>query len=220
MQHLTTRNAAAKYLRELLGPHYGRAIDALLNETAPDRHERRVIAAREAAKVWVVAHHGQGLADPIGDDVMAAYVNAVLLADCFGVGGRHGVSGAGTARHPAFAGLGRGRKHAADGPAWDAAIRAAVDASPGHFRPGGGGTTSLFFQAGDILICPGAAIIPHAWQRTIAREGLRRSVGLDPWFPELVGYVLADQDNAADWARVVEDLELSTSATTGGTGDR
>jgi hypothetical protein len=208
VKHLTTRNAAAKYLRELLGPHNGRAIAALLSETAPDRHARRVIAAREAARAWVNAHHAKDLSPPISEDVMAAYMNAVLLADCFGVGGRHGVSGAGTARHPAFAALGRGRKHAADGAAWDAAIRDAVDAAAGHFRPGGGGTTSLFFERGNILICPGAAIIPHAWQRTIAREGLRRSVGLDPWFPELVGYVLATQDNAADWARVVEYLAL------------
>jgi hypothetical protein len=214
MKHLTTRNAAEKYLRELLGP-YHRAIEALLKETAPDRHARRVIAAREAARAWVIAHHGQGLSQPLSDEVLAAYTNAVLIAECFGVGGRDGVSGASTTRHPAFVALGRGRKHAADGAAWDAAIRDAVDSSPGHFRPGGSGTTSLFFEAGPILICPGAAIIPHAWQRTIAREGLRRSVGLDPWFPELVGYVLANQDNCADWARVVEYLELSTGATGG-----
>jgi hypothetical protein len=206
MQHLTTRNAAEKHLRELLGP-YNRAIEALLKETGPDRHARRIIAAREAAKAWVIAHYDVGT-HPLDDATIAAYANAVLLADCFGIGGRHGVSGAGTARHPAFAGLGRGRKHAADGPAWDAAIRDAVDSSPGYFRPGGGGTTSLFFEAGGVLICPGAAIIPHAWQYTIAREGLRRSVGLDPWFPELVGYVLASQDNCADWARVVEYLGL------------
>ena len=209
MQHLTTRNAAEKYLRELLGPHNRRAIDALLKETAPDRHARRIIAAREAARAWVIAHHAKDLSPPISEDVMAAYTNAVLIADCFGVGGRHGVSGAGTTRHPAFVGLGRGRKHAADGAAWSAAIRDAVDAAPGCFRPGGGGTTSLFFAAGNVLICPGAAIIPHAWQRTIAREGLRRSVGLDPWFPELSGYILAGPDNCADWARVVEYLALS-----------
>jgi hypothetical protein len=190
----------------MLGP-YNRAIEALLNETAPDRHRRRVVAAREAAKTWVLTHYDVGT-PPIDEPTLAAYTNAVLIADCFGVGGRGGVSGAGTARHPAFSGLGRGRKHAADGPAWDAAIRSAVDFSPGYFRPGGGGTTSLFFEAGPILICPGQEIIPAAWQYTIAREGLRRSVGLDPWFPELAGYVMATQDNCADWARVVEYLCL------------
>lgn len=213
MKHLTTRRAAEQYLRELLLP-CERAIEILLSETAPDRHAQRVIAARKAAKAWVVAHYDVG-AHPLDDATIAAYVNAMLIADCFGIGGRGGVSGAGTARLPAFEGLGRGRKHATDGPAWDAAIRGAIDFSPGHFHPGRGGTTSLFFQAGDILVCPGSEIIPPAWQYTIAREGLRRSVGLDPWFPDLTSYVLASRGNCAHWARVVEYLELSTCATGG-----
>ena len=54
-------------------------------------------------------------------------VVAWALLDAVGVGGRAGLTGAGTARHPAFASCGKGRKQASDGPAWTAAIAAAAE---------------------------------------------------------------------------------------------
>lgn len=105
-----TRKAAEVELRHR-GVH-GPALEALLVETGRARHLARVAVAIEHAR----AASGRDALHPL----------SLLLADMFGVGGRGGCEGASTERHPGLGGLGHGRKHAADGPAWSAAIADAV----------------------------------------------------------------------------------------------
>lgn len=85
----------------------GAAADVLVRLGAPARHAARVEFVRS-----------------LGDD---CDVVAWSLLDAVGVGGHAGLGGAATARHPALAGCGKGRKQASDGGAWDAAIRAAAE---------------------------------------------------------------------------------------------
>ena len=62
-------------------------------------------------------------ADVVGEGNMVLS----LIADQIGVGGRLGLTGAGTARHPAFSALGTGRKQANDGAAWMAAAKSTLE---------------------------------------------------------------------------------------------
>lgn len=99
----------------------GAAAEFLLRRSASDRHAMRVAKVREAVREALpTAHLGGGEAD--------ALVFLTTL-DAVGVGGPQGVGGDATARVPAFAGLGKGRKQASDGPAWTAAIEAAAYAA-------------------------------------------------------------------------------------------
>ncbi|MBP9771381.1 MAG: hypothetical protein KBD16_00435 [Candidatus Pacebacteria bacterium] len=56
----------------------------------------------------------------------------------------------------------------------------------------------------------GEALIPLLWQRTIAREGLRRAVGLKGWFtdPEFDEF----GGDAANWAAVVNEIDAAIVA--------
>ena len=85
----------------------GPAADVLVRLGAHARHAARVEFVRT-----------------LGDD---CDVVAWALLDAVGIGGRAGLTGEATARHPAFAGCGKGRKQASDGPAWTAAIAAAAE---------------------------------------------------------------------------------------------
>ena len=85
----------------------GPAADVLVRLGAPARHAARVEYVRA-----------------LGDD---CDVVAWALLDAIGVGGRAGLTGAATARHPALRGCGKGRKQATDGAAWTAAIAAAAE---------------------------------------------------------------------------------------------
>jgi hypothetical protein len=89
-------------------------------------------AARHAARVEEATRALTEAACEIGRIV--SYVEherrdtiAIVLAllDESGIGGRRGATGDATARIPALARLGKGRKQASDGSAWDSAIRAA-----------------------------------------------------------------------------------------------
>ena len=89
---------------ELLGIG-GQAAELLdqLSGNPARRHEWRIEQTKKAVET-------------AGDSGYAA-----LVADLLGVGGRAGLTGDGTDRHPVFSGLGKGRKHASDGAAWMAA---------------------------------------------------------------------------------------------------
>jgi hypothetical protein len=80
----------------------GGALEAAVGALARLRHESRVKAAAAAAMAAAAGNH--------------AAAAAILLSDGYV---RQ------TDRHPALAGLGKGRRKAADGDAWDAAIEAA-----------------------------------------------------------------------------------------------
>jgi hypothetical protein len=203
LKNICTRLEAQKYLESLDLPQT--AIDALLKETAFDRHNLRTQQALEAAKNWVVSCWGME-EHKIGVHLVKAQASAILFADCFGVGGHLGVSGAGTRRHPALVGLGKGRKNASDGPAWSAAIRAAAEHCRGYFAPSEWGDLCLAYYIDHMMALLDFNLIPIEWQLTIAREGLRRSFGLDPWFPDLMSYLKANEDNRTKWAQLVAYL--------------
>jgi hypothetical protein len=207
IKNICTRLEAREYLESLDLPET--VIEALLKETALDRHNWRTSQALEAAKNWVVSCWGME-EHKIGEYVVAAQVSAVLLADCFGVGGHLGVSGAATKRHPALVGLGKGRKNCSDGPAWSAAIRAAVDNCRGYFAPSymDGICLAYYVDYWNMLTLLNSKLIPFEWQLTIAREGLRRSFGLDPWFPDLLDFVRADESVCTGWAHLVDHLTV------------
>jgi hypothetical protein len=212
LKNICTRVEAQEYLESLALPRG--AIEALLKETALDRHNWRTQQALEAAKNWVVNCWGME-EHKIGKYVVLAQACAILFADCFGVGGHLGVSGASTRRHPALTGLGKGRKNSNDGPAWSAAIRAAAENCRGYFAPSQLGELCLTYYVDNwnLVVLLNSKLIPFEWQLTIAREGLRRSFGLDPWFPDLMGYLKVDESTKADWANLVdyltEELEKS-----------
>lgn len=205
----------------------GAAAEALLKETAPQRHAYRVLAAMEAAKNYV-AYRGVDV-DEDGWQGMAA---TVLIADTFGVGGKQGVDGSGTVRHQGLRGLGSGRKHPMDGPAYDAAIRDAVPRLLGvkdHCLTINGWAIECNFQ------CTGSEPVQNAepilsltrtvdgaylggstfdlvdpeWQLTIAREGLRRAAGIGQWFEQPI---LQMRGPVAAWAAMVNRLSACVGA--------
>lgn len=91
------------------------------------RHAERVTATVEAAKHWsrLITIQAYNEDDDSFADVADAGAILILFADLVGVGGRLGIGGDGTLRHPAFRCLGRGRKMALDGNAWMAAANEA-----------------------------------------------------------------------------------------------
>lgn len=106
-----------------------RAADWLCSLTTRERHQSRVGAAREATTAWIDA---ENILDHRGDttgrvmDSRAALRWLLCTEEAAGLyGGSLTDPGDATTRHPAFRGLGRGRRKATDGPAWTAAIAAA-----------------------------------------------------------------------------------------------
>ena len=95
-----------------------RTIEILLKQTAPDRHRARVHAATESARQW--------LRPIIGEPSSDAEIRLLCALEVEGLYGGGWISpGAGTDRHCAFQGLGKGRRQASDGHAWTAAIKEA-----------------------------------------------------------------------------------------------
>ena len=174
--------------RLLLAGVPGRALEALLKETGLARHKWRVTQAIDAA-----------LAATDGCRTAAAWV---LLSDMYGVGGKGGVSGDGTSRHPALERLGKGRKQATDGEAWSAAIEAAFHALAlnGVTLDASGTLGNGFVARLNYVDEPPEVVPPTSWAaQTAAHEGLRRAIGLDGWFNLPVQYT----GTAAEWAAVV-----------------
>lgn len=94
--------------------------EAVKTLTAPERHRHRVCEARHAAAAWLTRR---------GDGAMVLSDSPAVRALCWlEAGGLYGGGladpGAATTRHPAFRGLGKGRRLASDGGAWTAAIAA------------------------------------------------------------------------------------------------
>ena len=159
----------------------GAAIDVLVRLGAPARHAARVEFVRA-----------------LSDD---CDVVAWALLDAVGVGGRAGLMGEGTARHPAFAACGKGRKHASDGAAWTAAIASAAEIRRAgrtvlltaeetpegahrlciELRGSGPVSTGTVWSSDDIAD-PGPSDQP--W-------GLARSEAAAPWIAVVAGVVLA-----------------------------
>lgn len=112
----------------------GEALDLFTRAGAAARHSARIKAAEEA-----LIEGGRQIVP------LAPLAGALLLKalDERGVGGHMGLGEgehqqAGTARVPHLSALGKGRKKADDGGAWDSAIRAALPGSTCEIRPGDG----------------------------------------------------------------------------------
>lgn len=161
--------------------------ELILNETAAIRHRWRIEAARNAAIEYGREIEDKDAGEPLamGEHRTAiVYAAIAIVADTMGIGGRSGVSGAATERHPAFVALGKGRKQAKDGDAWSAAIQSALMLVIGGdnrltFDASTDGLTASL-RSGEIVFAMCA--LPNPWGMTIAREGLRRSLGLPGWF--------------------------------------
>jgi len=204
----TTRREAADLLAEL-GVE-GRLAEVMLHRTAPARHAWRVERARDAALAaalaWRAPYAPEGaLIDYQRDNqVLARFVFAL---DAVGVG----PTGRASERHPAFCGLGKGRKQATDGPAWDAAIDEAARDLPSlvvlPVQHEGGSFGVRLYRTGPRVAGanPGTAVeagtdtdlLPWRWLRRFAEESVASlTIGAyaDPTpLPELGGTV-------AQWA--------------------
>jgi len=189
-----TRKQTAEYFSSL--GIEGAAAEALLKETAAIRHADRVqrtltAAAAECSRELESGHDPEHCTECL----------VLLLSDRIGIGGTQGCSGDSTARHPAFENLGAGRKQAGDGGAWMAALDAAIWQA----------TRTTDFS--DIDIGPGDVWIAVGdeplWARSVAREGLRRAVGLAPWH-ELVGIALTGP--AGEWSEILNRAEAALAA--------
>lgn len=196
----------------------GDAAAAIVKETAPARHAERIASAKAHVDTYV-----QNLFEEkfvLEDE--AEYVFIALL-DVMGVGGRMGVEGLSTDRHPAFSKCGSGRKQAGDGPAWSAAIESLIVNPPQYAKwdfsawvqrnTSDDGTAKVFWALGieapgDGVPCTHAKVDENeydaAWKLTLAREGLRISVGLAPWhhgtYMDLFNW---ESLSSADWAGLV-----------------
>lgn len=201
LSKFTTRRDLENALENELGVT-GMAKAALVRETAEFRHAWRISRATEAA----LAASRELVGEPEEQKSLAGFL---LLLEYCGVGGKDGVEGASTRRHPVFQGLGKGRKKAVDGQAWDAAIRVAhrrlvhtVSTRNGtHWlvqrdpeRTGGAIVIDSFDH--DQLTAAGWS---H-WLMTLAREGLRRSVQMLAYFDA------PTTGRPEEWATMVNNL--------------
>jgi hypothetical protein len=197
----------------------GAALECLLWETAEERHQGRVGAAHKAAEEYYLRTVKLERAEvsPEGLEIAAA---AILWADVIGIGGRDGVEGAGTARHPAFADCGKGRKQATDGGAWSAAILEAARKYQGSFRVNERGYLTFHHSHMVDEILVDEATVPAPWIYSILREGLRRAAGLRSphvaWADDMQGAMGlgwhptvpfdAPPESLAGWAKLVNEV--------------
>lgn len=207
----------------------GEAAEALARETAEGRHKRRVAAATSAADKGVFELHSDALDESEYKPLMwPQYAIFLCVLDAVGVGGKDGCGGEGTQRVAAFRALGKGRKKATDGGAWSAAIltagRTMLETAGGSKLAVGvlaDGTTivvsvdepaggSIVFGSVDPTEARWRPLLP--WLRTLAREALRRAVGLDPWctLPDWVSLA----PTAGAWASTVNAIEAEISKDT------
>ena len=203
----------------------GKAMECLLAETAEERHLSRVAYARWAAEEYYLSAAGLDR-DEVTHDTLTLMSGAILWADVIGVGGRDGVEGAATTRHPAFVSCGKGRKQANDGGAWSAAIHRAALGSGGCFRINSNGVLvySLSHRdapANETMVYE--AIMPVAWVCSILREGLRRAAGLRrpayPWIDDPMTVTVlgwhpsvpfdAAPESLAAWAKAYNEMVSS-----------
>lgn len=216
---MTRRDYAAELLQRGVT---GAALEALLSETAQERHRSRVAYAKWVAEEFYLASANLRR-EEVSKDVLTLFAGAILRADIVGIGGRCGVEGMSTARHPAFAGCGKGRKHATDGAAWSAAIRDAAHQCGGCFcvNIDIDGRVLLAFAREELInnewrLCDDVIIdetvLPGPWMLSICREGLRRAAGVRPHSESgVVGWhsfcpIEAPPETLANWAQLVNQV--------------
>jgi len=190
----------------------GHALQCLIREAAKTRHESRVSEAMQS--LMSIASAQLGL-DPeehefLWDQRGMLLAAAIALLDEIGVGGRGNVEGRSTRRYPGLERLGKGRKQATDGAAWTAAIARAgnillsragvVDGVSWQLHPTPEGEIEVSGAGQSVSLSQAA----HEWQYALAREGLRRVVGADPWFPYLD---ITFWGTVAEWSATVNRLD-------------
>lgn len=196
----------------------GPALQLALRRDAVKRHQQRVEFAKAAAARYI-----ESVAPGLDADHWMAAVWAIFEADRLGVGGSEANPaglGCGTARHPAFANAGKGRKLATDGGAWDVAIAQAqrevrslypamrgaawcVEQVDGQFVIG----VELTIDTGEDdgpepYSYDVSAVVPDAWARAIAARKLMTAPiadSLRPW-GELYNHLFAEAEaRRAEW---------------------
>ena len=197
-----------------------RLTDAITKECGPIRHEYRAAATLRVATEWVQLYAApdsalvapEGIApwaDRVHDRDRKAAAVAVVYADLAGIGGRGGDGGDSTRRHPAFSALGTGRNQTTDGPAWMAAAQDLATREKSPYEGDGFRAAMLGHEAVLEFRWEGFRtrvdlVLTVPWARTIAREGLRRHLGLDPWFPTLPIDV---EESGIFWIPLAQRLE-------------
>jgi hypothetical protein len=196
----------------------GAALEALLSETAAERHMDRIRYTADLAEKMVVT------AGVPPKSALAAMAG-LLVADLCGVGGHMDVEGAATERILAEAG--KGRWQARDGQAYRAAAKHIVGVLRPRVEPyqrehvsftidlgqfGQENDRNNYTRSGSVVgknkfldrtvgfqgfglylqgvesmwVADTFQVVPLRWQMTLAREGLRRAAGLEPWFPDVL----------------------------------
>lgn len=185
----------------------GEALECLLKETTHERHLSRVAYALWAAEEYYLAAMKLDR-DEASLAQLTHGASMILWSDVIGIGGRDGVEGFASERHPAFAGCGKGRKQATDGAAWSAAIREAASGIGGGFtaRP----DCLIYEIAGECESAVIEELVPREWMYSILREGLRRAAGLRVqthhglgWHPSAP--IFAPPESLGAWAHLVND---------------
>lgn len=178
-KYLTRRDRRFELERLGVG---GEALTSLLDETSAERHQSRVDYARAMAEEYFLAQVGEEIR---GYDVTRLAAVPIAWLDVIGVGGRHGVEGLASCRHPAFSSCGKGRKRAGDGDAWTAAIFCVCADVDGRFAVNEEGSIRFEVESEGSSILVDETLSPTAWRMSLAREGLRRAAGLRPWHKEV-----------------------------------
>lgn len=128
------------------------AREIIRKATAPDRHawrcEEAKKVARAAAIEAVIFDDDVLVSDlhtrPEVAEAVAAATAMLAVIELHGIGGRLGITGAATDRMPWASSLGKGRKQATDGGAWDGAIESVAGVTDQGLRAFGDHPSPLY----------------------------------------------------------------------------
>lgn len=147
------------------------AREAIRKATAGPRHSWRVeqarFAAQDMALNMLATEPGKVAAEPLA--LATAFAATV---ERHGVGGPFGISGAATDRLPAFSHLGKGRKQATDGAAWDAAIDETAATMPGDVTLETIEGTWCLTRGSEVLAEMNPDAIPARWRQSLAKRAV------------------------------------------------
>lgn len=193
MNTIKTKKEVYEASLEKLGDSCVYAAEFISRIDALHRHRHRVETALNAALTAASGH--------------AVLAGAVLAADVIGIGR--------TDRIPALSGLGKGRKNATDGVAWDVAIEGALlrlpfscfVASPTYHLQAVGMNGQEKIE-NDISF----DLVPLRWQISICRRALWRfahAEGLVVSKPptSAAGFININIENARQWGELLNILE-------------
>jgi hypothetical protein len=205
---------------------FGRNVGKFLKKAgAQERHESRIEAAyfHTLAEVYKAECENTDHEAALDPEIAHTQAWAALTANGIGTGGDMGLGGEGSrsARMPVLAGLGKGRRQASDGPAWDAAIKEAswiIGSGVKKLTHGGKvegyshhsyewGCDGKYLCVKDIhtgrLLPVEDYIVPREWQITILKRGILQLEGL---LPEEYEITIAEGEESTKWGEALEPL--------------